>query len=78
MNCPLCGEEYGVETKCVSSETVYDEEGGEWISMQGFVERRKCCQKCLGDGYGDVNYFKTQEQADQETATWKKKIGEWW
>ena len=78
MDCPLCGEEYGVETKCVSSETVYDRENGEWISMQGFAERRSCCKRILGDGYGDVNFFDTQEEADKVTDSWKQKIGKWW
>ena len=78
MNCPLCDGEYEVESCCVSSGTVYDNEGKEWVSMQGLVERRKCCKAPLGEGYGDANYFKTKKEADEETLGWKEKIGEWW
>jgi len=67
MKCLVCGKEYDVETCCVSSVTVYNKEGREWVSMQGFIERRKCCKEPLGEGYGDVNYFKTKKEADEET-----------
>jgi len=78
MKCPLCDGEYGVENCCVSSTTVYSEEDREWVSMQGFIERRKCCKQPLGEGYGDVNYFKSKQEADEETKKWEQKIGEWW
>jgi len=31
----------------------------------------------LGEGYGDVNEFKTKEEADEWTNKWKEKIGQW-
>jgi len=78
MKCVLCGGEYDVETCCVSSDTVCDdEETGQWVSMQGFVERRKCCKKPLGEGYGDMNFYDTKEEADKLTEQWKAKIGIW-
>jgi len=81
MKCRVCGGEYEVETCCTSSVTCYDKEAEAWdegwISMQGFIERRKCCKEALGDGYGDVNHYKTEEEADKETDGWKRKIGEW-
>jgi len=80
MKCRLCNEEYDVESCCVSSETIYDkqEEPTPYISIQGFVERRKCCKKPLGEGYGDVNFYKTKKEADEWTNKWKEKIGQWW
>ena len=79
MKCRLCGGIYEVETQCVSSVTVPTYLKDEpWASMQGFVERRKCCKKLLGEGYGDVNEFKTKEEADEMTDGWKQKFGEWW
>jgi len=78
MKCRLCNGEYNVETCCVSSDTVpTDYKDEPWASIQGFVERRKCCKKRLGEGYGDVNEFKTKEEADEWTNKWKEKIGQW-
>jgi len=77
VNCPLCGKEYDVETSCVSSSYCYSKEDNEWVSMQGFIERRSCCHEILGQGYGDVEYFKTKAQAIAHAKEAAEKIGEW-
>ena len=75
--CGFCNGEYSVETCCTFSDWTYDEEGKEWVSWQGFIERTKCCKRLLGEGYGNVNYFKTEQEAKQDSDKWKEKIGVW-
>lgn len=77
MKCATCGKEETVETCCMSSNTEYDDENKEWVSIQGFIERSGCCKRRLGEGYGDVNHYPTVIEADKITEEWKKKIGIW-
>lgn len=78
MICPYCKKDvYEIETCCTSSDFVFDDEDGDWVSFQGFVERTKCCHNSLGEGYGDANYYPTKEEAQKNAEEWKKKIGEW-
>jgi len=77
MKCRVCGKNYNIETCCVFSNYIYDEETREWVSFQGFIERTGCCHHPLGDGYGDANYFETREEAKKDAYQWSNRIGKW-
>lgn len=75
-SCPKeIGEIPSVETKCTSVQIEYDEEGKEWVVITGFIERCSRCKKRLGDGYGDVNMFPSEEEAKSFANSFK--LGEW-
>lgn len=79
MKCEHCetefNEEDSIQTMCESSNYLYSEQDKQWFSMQGFLERCKYCQNLLSGGYGDINFFNTEEEARRYSELFK--IGVW-
>jgi len=57
----------GVETLIVSSQVSENPEDPEepFVVMTGYIERCKTCHAPLGQGYGDVDYKKSWEEAQE-------------
>lgn len=69
-----CPKETGVvppvETMCTSARKFRKK-----IVVTGYIERCSLCKQKLGDGYGDIDHFKTEVEADAFLG--KIRIGEW-
>lgn len=67
-----------IETLLESSKVDYDKEYNQFVVMRGFLERCADCKTQLGEGYGDVDYFKTFETANNYVILDSQKLGIWY
>jgi len=67
MKCGICQNEIKtIDTILESvSSPQYDDVSDEWVICMGFLERCQPCGHLIGNGFGDVEYFKTEQEAQK-------------
>jgi len=67
MKCSVCSEKIdSIQTILDSvSQPLFDDETREWVICMGFLEKCQPCGHFIGEGFGDVEYFKTQLEAQK-------------
>ena len=60
-----------------SSNMDFDDNEKQFVIVRGYLERCADCKIQLGEGYGDVDFFPTEELAKTELIQERSKLGVW-